>query len=183
MRKIFYSIFILFSFLFFSSPSYAVDLSVEAPSETLVRGSTFDFKIYIDTKGSSIAKQSMIFTYDKTAVEFADIVEAGDFFDSVGYQPDTGKILIVGESAKAKSGTGLVATVKMRIIAQSAGSTQLCSVIPLDVTPSPTVGPSKPVTPTKKQTAPQSGNILNMAGGTVFGLFLMMLSITVLLVV
>lgn len=183
MRKIFCSIFTLLFFILFSNPSYAVDLSVEAPSETLVRGSTFDFKIYIDTKGTSIAKQSMIFSYDKAAVEFADVVEAGDFFDSVGYQPDTGKILIVGESTKAKSGTGLIATVKMRIIAQAAGSTQLCSVVPLDVTPSPTIGPTNKISPTKQPVAPRSGSMTNMVGGTVLGLFLMMMSITFLLVV
>lgn len=184
MRRFLVSLFSILVLCFFISPVYAVDLSVEAPSETLVRGQTFDFKIYIDTKGKAISKQSMIFSYDKSAVEFADILEAGDFFDSVGYQPDSGKILVVGESAKAKSGTGLIATVKMRIVAASAGSTQLCTVVPLEVTP--TVAPTRPTVtglPTRRPTTPQTGSTTNMIGGTVIGLMLMMLSVTVLMLI
>lgn len=189
MRKILFTLASLFCLSVFAIPVHAVELSVEAPNETLVRGQTFDFKINIDTKGQSITKQSIIFSYDKALVEFANILEAGDFFDSVGYQPDaTGKILLVGESAKAKSGTGLVAVVKMKIIATSAGSTQLCSAVPLDVTPTTaqTIKPSPTslpmYSPTRKPTPLVAGSMTNLIGGATIGLMLMMLSITALMI-
>jgi hypothetical protein len=188
MRKILFGISSLIVLTMFAMPAHAVELSVEAPNETLTRGQTFDFKVNIDTQGKSITKQSIIFSYDKTLVEFANILEAGDFFDSVGYQPDpSGKILLVGESAKAKSGTGLVAIVKMKIIATSAGSTQLCSAVPLDITPTVTPPRPSPTTriaqPTARPTTPVTGSATNMIGGTVIGLMLMMISMTVLMII
>lgn len=183
MRMISVSFFLVLFLFIFISPVYAVDLSVEAPSQTLVRGQTFDFKVNIDTQGKSITKQSMIFSYDPAVVQFANILSAGDFFDSVGYQPDTGKILIVGESAKAKSGTGLVATVKMTITADSAGSTQLCTVSALDITPTKApVKPSATGQPTRRPTTPVTGIGTNMIGGTVIGLMMLMASVTFLII-
>lgn len=134
MKKI---IFLSLFFLFFTAKNaFAVTLSVEAPQDVLTQGQTFDFKVNIDTKGTSISKENILFTYDKQYVQFDGVVEAGDFFDNVAFAKKTeGEVIIVADSQAAKSGSGLVAVVKLKIIATAPGSAQLCAATTMSITP------------------------------------------------
>lgn len=139
-------IILFFIFFFIVRNVLAVDISTEAPQEVLVRGQVFDWKVNIDTQGESITKQEFYFTYEKDYVEFQSLF-AGDFFDNVSYSKvEEGKLYVIGESSSAKSGSGLVAIAKMKIIASAPGASQLCAVVP--ITPTPTGQPTNTPIPT-----------------------------------
>lgn len=131
----------------------AVELSVEAPQEQLTRGQVFDWKVNIDTQGESVSKQEFYFTYDTQYLELQSFL-AGDFFDNVSYSKlEAGKLYVVAESTTAKSGSGLVAVGRMKIIAQAPGSSQLCAVIPITPTPSGQPTPTGQLTTTPGPTS------------------------------
>lgn len=137
---------ILFYLIFITKNVLAIYISTEAPQEVLVRGQVFDWKINIDTQGESIKKQEFYFTYEKEYVEFQSLL-AGDFFDNVSYSKvEEGKLYVIGESSAPKSGSGLVAIAKMKIIASAPGASQLCAVVP--ITPTPTGQPTNTPAPT-----------------------------------
>jgi len=124
----------------------AIDISTEAPQEVLIRGQVFDWKVNINTQGESIKKQEFYFTYEKDYIEFQSLL-AGDFFDNVSYSKvKEGKLYVIGESSSPKSGSGLVALAKMKIIAEAPGASQLCAVLP--ITPTPTGQPTATPAPT-----------------------------------
>lgn len=138
--KNFFLLFFLFFVIFTAFPVLAVDLSIEVPQETLVRGQVFDWKVNIDTQGQSITKQEFYFTFESQYLELQEFL-AGDFFENVSYSVvENGKIYVLGENTQPKSGSGLVAVARMKIIAESPGSAQLCAVTP--VSPTPTSPPS-----------------------------------------
>jgi len=146
---IFVLVVILFCLIFITKNVLAIDISTEAPQELLVRGQVFDWKVNIDTQGESISKQEFYFTYEKDYVEFQSLL-AGDFFDNVSYSKvEEGKLYVIGESSSPKSGSGLVALAKMKIIADAPGASQLCAVIP--ITPTPTSQPTVTPQPTYPQ--------------------------------
>ncbi|HLL60356.1 MAG TPA: cohesin domain-containing protein [Candidatus Nitrosocosmicus sp.] len=164
MKKIFYT-FILAVFAFqylFVQAVYAVEISVEAPQEVLKQQEIFDFKVNIDTQGESISVQELYVTYDTQYVEFQEGgFLAGDFFDSVEYSKvEDGKIYVKATSTTPKSGSGLIAVVKLKIIATAPGSATLCAaepITPAEPTPTPVV--STP-TPTSLPKTGAIGNVL-----------------------
>lgn len=168
MKKIFLffilpvSIFLYFAFVV--GNVLAIDISTEAPQEVLVRGQVFDWKVNIDTQGESITKQEFYFTYEKEYVEFQSLL-AGDFFDNVSYSKvEEGRLYVIGESSAPKSGSGLVALVKMKIIASAPGTSQLCAVVP--ITPTPTGQPTNTPAPTSPQaTSTIRPTVLPTSGG------------------
>ena len=176
MKKIFtiFVIFasILFCFIFIAKNVLAIDLSVEAPQELLVQGQVFDFKVNIDTQGESITKQEFYFTYEKEYVEFQSLL-AGDFFDNVSYSKvEEGKLYVIGELSAPKSGSGLVAVSKLKIIATAPGTSQLCGVLPITPTPigqlTDTPAPTSPyatstAAPTALPTSGGGGQLLSYA--------------------
>lgn len=146
-KKFFYCIlfFLFFSVLTLVPESVlAVELSVEAPQETLQIGQVFDFIVNIDTEGESITKQEFYIVYEDEYLELqSGGVYAGDFFENVQYSPvEAGKIYVVATNSTPKSGTGTVAIVKFKIIAEAPGSAVLCAVLP--ITPTPTIQPTTP---------------------------------------
>lgn len=145
---------ICFSLLFlfvFAVPIKAIDLSVEAPESMLSIGQSFEWKVNIDTQGQSIKNQEFYFTYEKNYLQMEAFM-AGDFFDQVSYaEIEAGKLYVKGESNTPKTGSGLVAIAKMKIIAQVPGSANLCAATLIQPTtsPSPT---SQLLTPTSRPT-------------------------------
>jgi LPXTG-motif cell wall-anchored protein len=176
MRKklaIFISLFYFLGvFLLWSTPTYALELSVEAPGDVLTQGQVFDFKVNIDTQGESVSKQEFLVTYDTRYVEFQDGgFLAGDFFDSVSYNKlEDGKLYVLAESTTPKSGTGLIAIVKLKIVATAPGSTNICAATPIEATPTPV--PTTPVSvPTTPPTAlPKTGSENNILVYSLFGI-------------
>jgi LPXTG-motif cell wall-anchored protein len=160
MKKFFSILFLCFFVFeyFFSQSIYAVEVSVEAPTDILKEGDTFDFKINIDTQGESVSKQEFYVTYDSQYVQFQDGgFLAGDFFDSTSYSKiEDGKLYVLAESTTPKSGSGLIAIVKLKIIATAPGSTTLCAIAPIESSPTPI--PTTPDVPTAAPTAlPKTG--------------------------
>lgn len=164
MYKVSKSISLVFLFLltlfFITSKVSAVELSVEAPQETLKIGEVFDFKINIDTKGQSVNKQEFYVTYEKQYIEFqAGGFYAGNFFEDIQYSPvEDGKIYVIATNSSVKSGTGNIAVIKFKIIATAPGSAVLCAVLP--ITPTPTPGPTSSNSCNQSCTPGSCGNSL-----------------------
>lgn len=163
---------ITLSFFLFVKPIQAIDLSVEAPQEMLMRGQTFEWKVNIDTQGESIQTQEFYFTYEKDYLEMESFM-AGNFFDNVSYaELEPGKLYVKGEANSPKTGSGLVAIARMKITAESPGSANLCAatLIQPTNTPVPTsiLQPTRPPvnTPT---ILPKSGEIKKMVNYSIFG--------------
>lgn len=173
MKKIFSILFLCFFVFeyFFSQATYAVEVSVEAPTDVLTEGQTFDFKINIDTQGESVDKQEFYVTYDSQYVQFQDGgFLAGDFFDDTSYSKVAdGKIYVLATSTTPKSGSGLIAIVKLKIIATAPGSTTLCAIAPVETTPTPTIAPTD--VPLATPTAlPKTGSENSLMAYTAIGL-------------
>ena len=173
--KKFFLVFIwvfLSGFFFPSKVLGKVDFSIEVPQEQLVRGEVFDWKVNITVEGETVTREEFYFTYDANSLELQEFL-AGDFFNDVSYtEVEKGKLYVVGTSNTPKSGSGLVAVAKMKIIASEPGSAQLCAV--LRITPTPTQPPTTPIPTTSIPTSPppRSGNFRNFLNyaflGTIF---------------
>jgi len=166
LKQLFLIPFIIFLGFFFIAVSVnAIDISTEAPQEQLVRGQVFDWKVNIDTQGESITKQEFYFTYETQYLELQGTLYSGGFFDNVSYsQVESGKLYVVGESSTAKSGSGVVAVAKMKIIASAPGTSQLCAVLP--ITPTPTGQPTATPAPTSPYaTSTPRPTVLPTSGG------------------
>lgn len=124
-----------------------VNLGLELPKEEqLTRGQVFEWKVNITVEEETVREEQFYFTYDTNSLELQGFF-AGDFFDTVSYnEVEKGKIYVLAESSTPKSGSGTVAVVKMKIIAESPGTAQLCAV--LRITPTPTGQPTNVPTPT-----------------------------------
>jgi hypothetical protein len=130
---------------------------IEDITEQLVRGEEYNFVVTIDTLNDSIDTISSGFTYETEYLQLVSVTN-GNFFDSTTYtEESTGEIILTGTSTEAKSGSGTFAIVRLKLIADSAGSSTLCSIV--SITPTATPGPTTPpgTTPTTApETPPQS---------------------------
>lgn len=136
VKKLFLVLFSLcaFSLVFLNQSAYALIFTIEAPGGTYVRGEEYDFTVTINTMGEAISTTSSTVTYDTQYLELVSVTN-GNFFDSITHTtPTTGTVNIVGTSATAKTGSGNFAIVRFKLIAGTAGSTELCTVAP-DTTP------------------------------------------------
>ncbi|OGK64950.1 hypothetical protein A2313_00080 [Candidatus Roizmanbacteria bacterium RIFOXYB2_FULL_41_10] len=163
MRRGFLILLIAFLALFTHVPqALALSMTIEAPSEQLVRDQEYDFVVSIDTFNTAITTTQGRVTYETEYLQFVSLTK-GNFFESVTYtEASTGTIIITGTNAAAKSGSGTFAIIRFKLIATAAGSTTLCAIAP--ITPTSTPPPTNPTTP------PQSCSLsctsdANCAGG------------------
>jgi len=141
--------FIIFFFLGLVPSVFATKFDLIPPAGTLQRGQDITFTINIDTEGASVTSIQSGLTYDSTLIQYISVT-AGAAMSSVVADTatfGTGKILFTGTNNAGFNGTGVFATVVFKIIAQSSGSTEICSLWLPEVTPSPTVGPSPTLGP------------------------------------
>lgn len=148
-----YLFFIVSLFFVLAVPSYATKFDLIPPSGTLQRGQDITFTINIDTEGAAVSSIQTGLTYDAALLKYVSVT-AGAAMNSVVADTTTygtGKILFTGTNNTGYNGTGVFATVVFNIIAQSSGSTEICTLwlpettptpIPPTVGPSPTIGPS-----------------------------------------
>lgn len=146
-------LFILCTLFVFVSPSFATKFELIPPSGDLQRGQDITFTINIDTEGTSITTIQSGLTYDSTLLQYVSVT-AGAAMSSVVADTTTygtGKILFTGTHDTGFNGTGVFATVVFTIIAQSSGSTEICTLWLPEATPtpapSPTIGPSPTLGP------------------------------------
>lgn len=137
-------IFFMFSFLFaFVSPTFATKFDLIPPSGTLSRGQDITFTINIDTEGTSVTSIQSGLTYDSILLQYVSVA-AGAAMTSVVADTTTygtGKVLFTGANTTGYNGTGVFATVVFKIIAQSSGSTEICTLWLPTPSPSPTPVP------------------------------------------
>ena len=155
--------------LFVLAPStFATKFDLVPPTGDLQRGQNITFTINIDTEGTSVTSIQSGLTYDATLLQYVSVT-AGAAMSSIVADTTTygsGKVLFTGTNNAGYNGTGVFATVIFTIIAQSSGSTEICSLWLPTATPtpnpSPTVGPS----PTPGPTAPPQPTALPQTGTT-----------------
>lgn len=139
-----YFFFVLAVLFFLVTPSFATKFDLIPPSGELQRGQDITFTININTEGTSETSIQSGLTYDSALLQYVSVT-AGAAMNSVVADTatyGTGKILLTGSNTAGFNGTGVFATVVFKIIAQSAGSTEICTLwLP---EPSPTAIPTQP---------------------------------------
>jgi len=170
MKKLFVFI-VLFAVILFLSPpaAKAVTFDLLAPSGQLSRDQNVNFTVNIDTEGQSFTSTQIGMTYDATVLQYVS-VSSGNTFTTVNADPqDGGKMIVTGSSTSGYSGSGSFAVVTFKIIAQSPGSTQLCTLF------NPT-GPTS--TPAPLPTAlPVTGSFAEAGRGIISGLAMITIAI------
>jgi len=169
MKSVGIYIFLVVSTLFVLVPSaFATKFDLVPPTGDLQRGQNITFTVNIDTEGASVTSIQSGLTYDATLLQYVSVT-AGAAMNSIVADTTTygtGKVLFTGTNNTGYNGTGVFATVIFTIIAQSSGSTEICSLwLPTATptpSPSPTIGPS----PTPGPTSPPQPTALPQTGAT-----------------
>jgi len=173
--KIISLLLIPFLFLFLAKQTLAVKFDLIPPSGDLERGQEIQFVINIDSQGATINSADIGMTYDTQYLEYINTVP-GDAMESVSVSDQGGgKLLFSGNNSVGFSGQGVFATVTLKIIASSSGSTELCVLWAPTVTPTsppsqPTSPPSQPTSPPAPTSLPRTGNSNNTKFAGLFGL-------------
>jgi len=139
---------LIFSIFLFAPKTWAASMTIEPITEQLVRGEEYDFVVTVDTFNDSVDTLSGTFTYETEYLQLVSVTN-GNFFDSTTYTEEaTGEIILTGTNSAAKSGSGTFAVVRLKLTADSAGSSTLCTILPIT--------PSGTPTPTPADAPPQS---------------------------
>lgn len=173
MKKILLTILLTAGFFLITESVSALTFDLIAPSGQLVRGQDVKFTINIDTEGKAYSSTQIGMTYETQYLEYVS-VSVGNTFSTVSANPQAGgKLLISGSSASGYSGSGVFAYVTFKLIATSAGSTQLCALYNPDVTPTPPPAATSAPLPTA---LPTSGNTSGVGKGLALGLIFFVLA-------
>lgn len=105
----------------------ATSYTIVAPAGQLVRDQEYDFTVNVNTDGTSITTGTAQVTYESQYLQYVSTTP-GDFFGTVDATPGTGTIDLVGTNAAAKDGSGSFAILRFKLIADSPGTTELCTV-------------------------------------------------------
>lgn len=171
MKKLF--VFIVFVVvMLFTSPGHAMAVTYDllAPSGQLVRGQDVNFTINIDTEGHSFSSTQIGMTYDTAILEYVSVSPGSTFTTVAADLQENGRIIITGSSTSGYSGSGSFAVVTFNIIAQSSGSTQLCTLFNPS-TPTPTTAAPAPTN------LPKSGSFAESGRGIISGLVMVAIAV------
>ncbi len=162
MKKILAALLCVFSFVFYTLPVNALTYDLIAPTEQLVRGQDVKFAINIDTEGKSLSSTSIGMSYETQYLEYVSTAPGNSFTTVAADVQGTGKLVLTGSSSSAYSGSGVFAYVTFKLIATSAGSTQLCTLYNPQTptsTPAPTATPvpGQPTSPPAPTALPKTG--------------------------
>ncbi|MCX7955674.1 MAG: cohesin domain-containing protein [Patescibacteria group bacterium] len=131
LKKIFLIIFyliVLFNYFFLPSKVLALTFDITGPTEQLQKDQEVKFIINIDTKNQNYSSTSIGLKYDTQYLEFLSVLPGNTFSAVSSKIIENGKLIINGSSSSSYNGSGIFAYVNFKIIAVSAGSTQLCSL-------------------------------------------------------
>lgn len=128
-------------FLANAPAALAVKFDLVAPSGTLTRGQDVTFTINIDTQGASVTTITTGMTYDTQYLQY-ESAAAGAAMSAltVDTSQGTGKLVFNGSNPAGFTGSGVYATVTFKLIAQSSGETELCTL--WQPTTTPTTAPA-----------------------------------------
>jgi LPXTG-motif cell wall-anchored protein len=163
-----YLFFIVASFFLLAPSALATKFDLIPPSGTLQRGQDITFTINIDTEGAAVTSIQSGLTYDSTLLKYVSVT-AGAAMNSVVADTTTygtGKILFTGTNNTGYNGTGVFATVVFNIIAQSSGSTEICTLWVPETTPTLVPSPTAPPNSTPVPTLPPQPTSLPQTGVT-----------------
>ncbi len=118
----------------------ATSYTIVGPAGQLVRDQEYDFTVNVNTDGASITTGTAQVTYQSQYLQYVSTTP-GSFFGTVDATPGTGTVQLVGTNSAAKEGSGSFAVVRFKLIADSPGSTELCTVAEVPGT-TPTVAPT-----------------------------------------
>lgn len=146
-------LFVVAALFVYTPSSFATRFDLIPPAGELQRGQDITFTINVDTEGVSVTSEQAGLTYDSALLQYVSVA-AGAAMNSVVADTSTygtGKILFTGTNTAGFNGTGVFATVVFKIIAQSSGSTEICTLwLPEPtptIAPTPTLGPSPTLGP------------------------------------
>ncbi len=155
-------LFLLFICLFvWPKKTEALRYSLIAPSGTLERGQDIQFTININTEGTTVTTQQIGLTYETQYLQYVSTTPGTAMNSVIVADQGGGKLLFTGTSTNGFSGTDSFAIVTLKIIAQSSGSSQLCTLW----APTPTATPAPTGIPLPQPTAlPRTGSFNKMFG-------------------
>ena len=167
----------------FLQPALAIKFSLVAPSGALQPGATVRFTINIDTQGATVRTSQVGMTYETQYLQYVSTTPGNAMTTVSASQLGGGKILFSGENTSGYSGQGVFAYIDLKIVATTAGSTQLCTlwvptptatIAPTNpaqstVTPQPTY-PNQPTSPPQVTRLPTSGITIKTAVASSLGL-------------
>jgi len=181
-RSIGIYLFFILSMLFcFSSSINAYSFVSVPPIGTFVRGQNIVWTITINTDGAVVNSAQTGLTYDASLLRYITAT-AGATINSLVADTTTygaGKVLFTGTNNAGYNGTGVFATIVFNIIAESSGSTEICTLwmptptgtpVPTSTYPTPTPAPTLPPHPT---TLPQTGTTESRNMAVVFAILLL----------
>lgn len=152
----------------------AIKYDLIAPTGTLTRGQDVTFTVNVDTEGQPLSTAQVGLTYTTDVLQYSSTA-AGNTFTTVTGTPGTsGNLTINASSSTAFNGSGTFATVTFKLIADSAGSTTLCTLT--SPTTAPTTAPTVPTSTTSAQPTrlPTTGDSDNVFRGlSVGGVFIL----------
>lgn len=120
---------VLFLLIFLSAPfvlgfTQAATLKFDKTAVTVTVGGTVDVAIIVDAGSDQISSTDAYVTYDATLLE-PQTVAAGTFFPTVTNNITSGKVYVVGlvdDPAVSKTGTGTLATITFKGLANGTGT-------------------------------------------------------------
>ncbi len=146
---------IFFYVIVLPRPVYALTFGLIGPTEQLVRGQEVTFTITVDTKGESLSTARIGLQYETQYLEFLNAIP-GDTFTSISVEEiEPGKLVLTGTSTTPFNGEGVFSYVKFKLIADSPGTSQLCSLFnpdSVETSPTPTTTPTPTTPPPQAQT-------------------------------
>lgn len=169
-KKSILTFFLLFGlFIFLPKDSLAIKFDLIAPSGQLTRGQNIDFTINIDTQSVAVTSQQIGFTYDTEYLSYVGVNPGTAMTSVTTSDQGGGKLLLSGTNSAGFTGAGSFAVVTLKLIATSAGSTELCAL--WSPQPTPTTAPliSSTPGPTSPPPPPRTGSTETTAKGIVLG--------------
>lgn len=158
-------LFLLLAVVLIPSTVLATTYDLIAPSGTLTRGQNLQFTVNINTEGSSLSTAAVGMKYDTTVLQYVSATPGNTFTTITATDQGGGQLLVTGSSTTPYSGSGVFSYVTFKLIATSAGSTQLCT---LYNPTTPTSTPAPAATSAPAPTAlPKSGDSQSVAKGVV----------------
>ncbi len=129
---------LVFAFLAFAKASLALQFGLIAPAGTLHQGDTVQFIITVNTEGSAITSTSVGLNYQTQYLQYTSTAPGTSMSSVFATNLGNGQLSFTGTNNSGFSGQGDFALVNFKIIAQTPGSTTLCTLVPAN---SPTASP------------------------------------------
>lgn len=152
MYRYYYFVLLIAGFFLLTQPVHgATKFNLVQPNSQVNRGDIIKFTITVDTQGLQLPTSAVGVAYNSNDLQFVSVERGNTFTEIVSsttpsQTQGTANIIVTGNSNPGFNGAGDFAYINFKLIATSAGSTQLCSLFtPEPITP--TLAPSPTALP------------------------------------